>query len=128
MNANATRWLRFILGGGINTIFSYGIYLLLHHYLMYQLAYFFSYCIGIVFSYWFNSTVVFRVSLNIKAFFAFPSVYLLQYAISAFFLGIAVNIFGLSEKFSPLIVTVVMVPITYAMTKFMLHFFAKKSQ
>ena len=124
MDENVKRWARFALGGGLNTLFSYVVYLLLNQFLMYQIAYFFAYCVGILFSYWFNSSVVFRLPLSRNAFFAFPTVYFLQYAASAFFLGITINVFGFSEKFSPLIVTAIMVPVTYVMTKFILHRFS----
>jgi putative flippase GtrA len=67
---SSKRWLRFLLGGGINTAFSYAVYLALNTIMTYQFAYFIAYTLGVVFAYWFNSGVVFRVPQSWKGLFA----------------------------------------------------------
>jgi putative flippase GtrA len=114
-NFNIRRWLRFVTGGGINTLFTYGIYLVINMMLGYQVAYLISYFIGIIFAYWFNSVVVFRERLSWKVFFSYPLIYVVQYAVSALLLGSLVEIANVSEKFAPLMVAAGMVPITYIM-------------
>jgi len=114
------RWLRFIIGGGINTAFTYGFYLMLNTLLGYQMAYFLAYAMGVIFSYWFNAVVVFRVPLSWKGLFSYPIVYVIQYAASALLLGGLVEIAGVSMVLAPLAVTVVMVPLTYAMSRIVL--------
>lgn len=116
----AQRWLRFVVGGGINTGFTYLVYLGLHVFLMYQFAYLFAYAAGVLFSYWFNASVVFRAPLSWKGFFSYPIVYVVQYLVSAFFLGGLVEFSRISESIAPLVVAVAMIPVTYLMSKFVL--------
>lgn len=119
--AKVKRWLRFLLGGGVNTVFTYAIYLALNTVLTYQLAYFIAYALGVVFAYWFNAVVVFRVPLSWKGFFSYPLVYVAQYVASAFLLGSLVEAVGIDEVLAPLVVTIIMVPLTYVMSKFVLE-------
>lgn len=115
------RWLRFLLGGVVNTAFSYAIYILLNTVLVYQIAYLVSYTLGVIFSYWFNALFVFHVSLTWKGLFLYPSVYVIQYVISAFLLSALVEYAGVMESFAPLLVSIVMVPVTYVISKFVLN-------
>lgn len=119
-NQRARRWLRFVVGGAVNTAFTYGVYLALSVILAYQLAYLFAYATGVVFAYWFNSVVVFRVPLSWRGLYSYPLVYAIQYIASALLLGVLVELAGLSEIIAPLVVTVCMVPVTYVMSKFVL--------
>lgn len=114
------QWLRFLIGGGINTAATYAVYLLLHAVLAYQVAYLLAYAAGIVFSYWFNARVVFRTALSWKGLAAYPLVYLVQYAASALLLGALVESADISKQFAPLIVTALMMPLTYLMSKIVL--------
>ena len=113
----ARRWLRFLLGGGINTAFTYGIYLALNLTMSYQSAYLIAYSMGVVFAYWFNAVLVFRVPLSWKGCFSYPLVYVFQYGASALLLGALVAVGGVSETLAPLVVTVGMVPLTYILSK-----------
>lgn len=119
-NPRAQRWLRFLLGGGVNTAFTYGIYLALNLVMNYQWAYLFAYIIGVVFAYCFNAVLVFRVPLSWKGFFSYPLVYVIQYGASALLLGALVEFANMSEKFVPLLVSVCMVPLTYTISKLIL--------
>ena len=116
----AQRWLRFVVGGGINTGFTYVIYLGINEFLPYHVAYLISYTVGVVFSYWFNARVVFCVPVSWKGLATYPVVYVVQYLVSALFLGGLVEFFRISELIAPLIVIAVMIPITYLMSKFVL--------
>ena len=116
----AQRWLRFIIGGGINTGFTYLVYLGVNKFLPYHAAYLIAYALGIVFSYWFNARVVFRVPLSSKGFAAYPVVYVVQYLVSALCLGGLVEFLQISELIAPLVVAVVMIPLTYLMSKLVL--------
>lgn len=107
----------FLIGGGLNTAFSYFIYLGLQHWLGYQLAYFIGYFLGIILAYWFNTTIVFKASLSWKSLFSYPVVYIVQYIISAVFMGTMVERFGVAKDIAPLLVIIVMIPATYMMNK-----------
>jgi putative flippase GtrA len=120
IDPRAQRWLRFIIGGGINTGFSYLVYLGINAILPYHVAYLIAYAVGVVFSYWFNARVVFRVPLSWKGLAAYPVVYIVQYLVSALCLGGLVEFFQISELIAPLVVAVAMIPLTYLMSKLVL--------
>lgn len=107
------KWFRFVMGGIVNTGFTYVIYLLMRGLMGYQCAYFLAYVIGVVFAYWFNATIVFKVPLQWKSFFSYPLIYIAQYAISALLLGMLVYRMGFNEMLAPLVVAVLMVPVAY---------------
>lgn len=115
------RWLRFLLGGGINTAFTYGVYLALNLVMGYQSAYLIAYSMGVVFSYWFNAVMVFRVPLSWKGCFSYPLVYIIQYGTSALLLGALVEVGSVSETLAPFVITIGMVPLTYVLSKLVLR-------
>lgn len=121
LNPRVQRWLRFVLGGSINTAFTYAVYLAINLVLEYQLAYLLAYAIGVVFAYWFNAVAVFHVPLSWRGFFSYPIVYIIQYSVSALLLGALVEIVEMSESIGPLLVTIVMIPVTYVMSKLVLR-------
>lgn len=112
--------MRFLVGGGVNTAATYSVYLALNLVLPYQTAYFGAYLLGVVFAYWFNAVVVFRVPLSWQGLFSYPVVYVVQYVVSAFLLSGLVELLSISEAASPLIVAIVMLPLTYIMSKHVL--------
>lgn len=116
----AKRFFLFIAGGGINTAFTYGIYLSLSNLVNYQCAYFIAYFIGVIIAYWFNSTVVFRVEMSWKRLFTYPLIYLIQYSLSAICLEVFVAFWGFSKVWAPLWVTACMLPVTFLMNKLVL--------
>ena len=111
------RWLRFIIGGAVNTAFTYGIYLGLNLAIEYQWAYLIAYALGIVFAYYFNARLVFHVSPSWKGLLTYPLVYVIQYGISALALGILVELLSVPKELAPLVVAAVMLPVTYVMSK-----------
>ena len=114
------RWLRFLLGGGINTAFTYGIYFALNLTMNYQLAYLLAYASGVVFAYWFNAVLVFKVALSWKGFFAYPLVYVTQYCLSAFLLEVLVKLAHIDERLAPLLIVICMLPFTYMLSRYVL--------
>jgi putative flippase GtrA len=113
--------IKFIIGGGINTAFTYGLYFGLQVIMPYQAAYAVAFALGIVFSYWFNSTIVFKTPISWKGFMTFPLVYLIQYVLSAILLGFFVEQIGINQLFAPLFVIIVTVPITFILTRWLLR-------
>lgn len=113
--------IKFIIGGGINTAFTYGLYFGLQVIMPYQAAYAFAFTLGIVFSYWFNSRIVFTTPVSWKGFMTFPLVYLIQYVLSAILLGFFVEQIGINQLFAPLFVIIVTVPITFILTRWLLR-------
>jgi len=114
------RWLRFLAAGALNTGLSYGAYLILHRVLPYQVAYAISYALGVVFAYWLNSRAVFGVPLSWRRFFVYPLIYVAQYALGALLLALMVEAAGVSKTWAPLVVVVLLIPLSYLANKWVL--------
>ena len=118
--------LRFLIGGVINTGFSYSCYLLLRMVISYQPAYAIAYALGIVFSYWFNARMVFSVPMSWGGFFTYPLVYVVQYVLSALLLELIVVKLSIEDYLAPLIVTVFMIPLTFILSKIIITWRVRK--
>lgn len=117
------RVLRFVIGGGLNTAVTYGVYLALHTVFDYQLAFLIAYAAGIVFSYFFNSAVVFRRRMTWTGMLVFPLVYLVQYGVSALVLGALVEYTTVPSWIAPLLVSVLTLPLTFVLTRLVVNRF-----
>lgn len=113
--------IKFVIGGGINTGFTYCLYFGLQVILPYQVAYALAFACGIVFSYWFNAMIVFKTPISWKGFFSFPLVYLVQYLLSAVLLSVFVEWLGIPKSVAPLAIIVLTVPITFVLTRWFLR-------
>lgn len=120
MIAAYSRQLRFLAAGGFNTLAGYGLYLLLQLVLPYQLAYFLAFVAGVVGAYCLNTLFVFRTRLSWRTFLAYPVIYVAQYLVSAPLLAVLVEWLHVRSTIAPLIVSVVMVPVSYLLNKLML--------
>lgn len=118
---NWQRWLRFLCGGAVNTLVTYLLYLGLIGVLAYQWAYLGAYVTGILLAYWLNARFVFKVPLSWKGLFAYPVVYLVQYVLAAALLEMLVRFAGIPPAYAPLLVTAVLLPLTYLMNKIVLR-------
>lgn len=127
-SAGLGRILRFLVGGGLNTAVTYIIYLILQMVLSYQLAFLLAYAAGIVFSYFFNSTVVFKRQMSWTGMMVFPLVYLVQYAVSALVLRVIVEHSPVSAKIAPLLVSVLMLPLTFVLSRLVVSRFNRPNE
>jgi putative flippase GtrA len=116
-----TDLIKFVIGGGITTAFTFGLYYGLQVIMPYQIAYALAFAVGIVFSYWFNATIVFNTPVSWKGFFAFPLVYLAQYLLSAVLLNVFVERFEIAQSIAPLLVIIATIPITFVLTRWFLR-------
>lgn len=114
------RWVRFAAGGLFNTAATYLIYLGLVQVMAYQWAYLVAYALGVVIAYLLNSLLVFRVPLSLGRASTYPIVYVVQYAMAAGLLALAVEVLQISEEIAPLAVLVIMVPVSYVLNRLML--------
>jgi len=113
--------LKFVVGGAINTAFTYCLYFGLQAILHYQVAYALAFTSGIAFSYWFNAKIVFKTPISWKGLFAFPLVYLVQYLLSAMLLSVFVERLAVPQSVAPLVVIVLTIPITFVLTRWFLR-------
>lgn len=118
---------RFLIVGCLNTTFAYSLYFLFNQFMHYQAAYALAYVMGIFFSYWLNTSWVFKTAMNWKSFFAFPLVYIFQYSVNAVFLYVLVEIFDFSEWLSPFVVIILSIPVTFLLSRFVIKPSRKKA-
>ena len=119
--------LRFLIAGAINTVATYAIYLALLPLLDYTLAYTIAYLTGIVISYLLNTAFVFRVTRTAANMATFPLVYVVQYLLGALVLNLAVRWIGVPDKFALIASIVVTIPVTFFLSRALLHRGAPKS-
>ena len=112
--------LLWAVGGGINTLLTYGLYLLLERVFSYRLAFTASYVIGIIFAYFFNALLVFKSGLSLKKFLQFPLVYLVQYPLSIGMLEVFVQRLNVNTTIAPIFVLVIVTPVTFLLSRWIL--------
>jgi len=113
-------FIKFIIAGIINTVLSYLLYLILLLYLTYQISYVVSFILGILISYYINSKFVFNEQLSIKKLLSFPVVYVVQLLLNYLFLYVFIEILSISSKLAPLLVTIISLPVTFLLSRFVL--------
>ena len=109
--------LRFLIAGGSTTAASYALYLgLLALDLRAMPAYVVSYLAGIAWSYAINVLWVFRSRPHWRSFVRYPLVYVMQAAASILLFPLLLEL-GVARWAAPLVVTVVMLPATYLISR-----------
>ncbi|WP_171056397.1 GtrA family protein [Paenibacillus sinopodophylli] len=112
--------LRFVAMGLANTLITYGSYLAFLLLFSYNVSYLLSYVLGIVVSFILNSKIVFNTKMTTMKFIQYPLVYAAQFLLGFGLINVIVTLMGISEKIAPLIVTIVSLPITFVISKFIL--------
>lgn len=119
-NPQVRRWISFLIGGGLNTGLTYCLYLLLSYVIDYQIAYAIAYVAGIVFAYFFNSKVVFKVEHSLIGMLVYPTIYLVQYIFGALLLNLLVEHLHLHKAIAPILVILLLLPSSYLLNKIVL--------
>ena len=109
---------RFVIAGGINTLFTLALYWLLLTWFEYRLAYTVSFVVGIVSGFALNTYVVFRVSWSWMRLLAFPSVHAVNYVVGLAIVWLGVRVVGIDERIAPVVAAVVVIPLNFLMTRF----------
>ena len=112
------RFFRFIVSGVLNTLITYAIYLYLLQQISYQISYTFSYVSGILISYLLNRAFVFKDHRGLRSIFLFPLIYAIQYSFGILLLWLFIDLAKLSDKLAPIVVAIVTLPMTYALSRF----------
>lgn len=108
---------RFLIGGVLNTVVGYGGYLLLLHWIRYEVAYTVSYIVSVTVSYLFSALVVFRQPLSARAALRYPLVYLVQFLLGLVLLKLLIEALHVSAWLAPLLVSVLTIPATFLLSR-----------
>jgi putative flippase GtrA len=108
---------RFLLAGGLNTLFSYLVYLLLLTVTTYPAAYTISFALGIVGGYTLNAFIVFKQPWRINKLLRYPLVYLAQYGANLVLLSLLIDHLDFGAKVAPLINIVLLLPLTFHLSR-----------
>jgi putative flippase GtrA len=111
------RFISFVLFGGLNTAFTYLLYLLLSKEMHYQLAYLIAYVTGIAMAYILNLRFVFNARSSLRKIVCYPLIYVTQYLLGAGLMYLMLSVLSLPNALAPLLVIVLLLPISYYMNK-----------
>jgi putative flippase GtrA len=109
----------FMLMGTLSTLVMLGLYMLLNMIIQYQMAYFLSYVVTVIISYFLNTLLVFKKPVSLRTFLQFPIVYIVQYIISALMLEVMVRI-GFSVTYAPVLIIILLLPLTFFLSRLVL--------
>lgn len=113
--------LRFLVAGGSTTLFSYALYaVLLYLNIRPGPAYAVAYIAGIAWAYAVNSLWVFKAPLSLRRFLRFPLVYMAQAIASFALFYLLQSVLGMHPLLAPILVTVLLLPLTYLLSKLVL--------
>src|SRR5262249_29848587 len=113
--------LRFLVAGAFNTAVTYALSLGLLRLVDYTQAYTIAYAVGIAFAYFVGTGFVFRVRRSVRGALSFPVVYLAQYLLGVLVLRLAVDTLGVAKPFALLIVIATTLPVTFVLSRWLLH-------
>ena len=113
-------WGKFLVGGGLNFAITYVIYVILNAIMYFQFAFAIAYSVGIIWGYWFNTKFVFNVKMSLAAFIKYPTVYVVQYLLSAIVLWAGVELLEMNKNLVPIVATIISIPVTFALSKLVL--------
>lgn len=112
-------FLRFLLSGGVNTLLTYALYLLLMTFMPYWMAYSASFAAGVGVAYMLNRLFVFGQHRGALSVLGLPLVYGIQYGLGLVVLWLWVAVAGLDSRLAPLAAVGITVPLTFVLTRFM---------
>ncbi len=111
-------FLRFLVGGAINTAITYALFIVLDRILHHSLAYTLSFLAGIAIAYALASTFVFRTGFALRSALRFPGVYVVQYLYGLAALWLLIEIAQMPSEIAMLLVIVTSVPLTFLLTRY----------
>lgn len=112
--------IRFGIVGVANTAVYYGCYLLLLQVLPYLAAHLIAWPVSVVFSFFMNSWFTYRVKPTLRRFLAFPLSVLVNLGFTTFGTVFLIETVHVDERWAPLIAGVLAIPLTFAVTRFVL--------
>jgi putative flippase GtrA len=116
-----SQFVRFVLGGGINTLLTYGLFLLLSSAMSVPVAYTITYVVGIALAYAINLMLVFKSRPSFRTAAAFPAIYGVQYLYGLCLISLLIDRLGMSRQVAMLVVIITSIPLTFVLTRLLLQ-------
>lgn len=113
--------LRFLIGGGVNTLLSLGCYWALLYVLPYGAAYTLSFALGILSSYAINTLFVFRTPWSWRRLMAFPLVHLINYGAGLAVVWASVSLWGVDERLAPVLAIAATLPLNFLLSRWLIR-------
>lgn len=110
-------FVRFVIGGIINTGITYLLYFILLSFFSYTTAYTAAFILGILVGYGLNALYVFEAKVAVKSMIRFPFIYLIQYLLGIALVSTLIEYFGVAAWLAPMIVIAITVPITFTLSR-----------
>ncbi|WP_424213804.1 GtrA family protein [Streptomyces sp. BI20] len=108
---------RFGLVGGVNTLTFYGIYLLLHPWMPYFVAYTLAFLLSMVGSFFMNTYFTYRTRPTWRKFLFFPLTNVTNFVIQSVGLWALVTWAHMDSRIAPLVAAVVAIPFTFVLSR-----------
>lgn len=113
--------LRFLITGGINTLITWLIYIMLLNKFGYKCSYTTAYVVGIFLGFIFNRFFVFRDSRGVISIILFPFVYLVQYLLGLLVVWAWVDLMQMQAILAPIMSTIIVVPVTFIFSRYIFN-------
>ncbi len=114
------RFVRFLLGGAVNTAITWLLFVILARYMSATRAYTLTYLVGISLAYAINSRFVFGFGLSLRTAWRYPLVYVAQYAYGLAAVNLLVERLELARALVIVFVTISALPITFFLSRLLL--------
>lgn len=112
---------RFLISGGLNTAFSYAVFLGLLRIVSYESAYIASYILGLIAGYYLNSRWVFAQSGSGLKIALYPLVYVPQLVFGTLLLRLLVESLGIPPSLSVVGVIILTIPLNFLLVRWVMH-------
>lgn len=112
--------VRFVFSGGLNTVATYAVYLVLLPLAGYAIAYSVAYVGGIFFGYYLSARLVFQQPLQWRHAVQYPLVYVLQYGLGILLTAVLIEGLHLDAFYAPALVIVATLPATFLLARWII--------
>lgn len=115
-------FIKFTIVGFINTFSNYAFYLLFMNIclIQYKMSYILGYILSLVGSYFMNTYFTYKERFKIKTFLLFPLTYIPNFIIQFVGVILLVDYMSINDAIAPLITTVVAMPITFIVMRYVI--------
>lgn len=122
-------FVRFCAVGVTNTLHHYVWYIFLSWWISYEMANVFAFFAAMIGSYYLNNYLTFRTRPSLKRFIRFPLAYFPQMVAAYAVPYICIRYFAINAYAIPLISTLVLLPVTFLLMRFLLcgHYYTGRS-